>query len=73
MRTVEAIIDESGKIELLEPIQLSAPFRALVIILEGEKPIADLRPFGLCQGEFTVPDDFDVPLPDEILATFESL
>lgn len=25
------------------------------------------RPFGLCKGEFTVPDDFNKPLPDEIL------
>ena len=32
---------------------------------------AGLRPFGLCAGEFTVPDDFDAPLPDAILAEFE--
>lgn len=30
-----------------------------------------LRPFGLCAGEFTVPDDFDDPLPEEILKGFE--
>ena len=30
-----------------------------------------LRPFGLCAGEFTVPDDFDAPLPEEILSAFE--
>ena len=30
-----------------------------------------LRPFGLCAGEFTVPDDFDHPLPEEILKEFE--
>ncbi|MEG3438335.1 hypothetical protein V0288_14490 [Pannus brasiliensis CCIBt3594] len=30
-----------------------------------------LRPFGLCAGEFTVPDDFDEPLPEEILQEFE--
>lgn len=39
------------------------------------KPItrepASLRPFGLCRGEFTVPDDFDNPLPEEVLAGFE--
>ena len=29
-----------------------------------------LRPFGLCAGQFTVPDDFDAPLPDDILAQF---
>lgn len=71
MITVEAIIDESGNVQLLEPIKLSAPFRALVTILEGESPHTELRPFGLCKGEFTVPDDFDAPLPDEILDAFE--
>lgn len=30
-----------------------------------------LRPIGLCAGEFTVPDDFDDPLPAEILELFE--
>lgn len=30
-----------------------------------------LRPFGLCKGEFRVPDDFDDPLPEEILKLFE--
>ena len=29
------------------------------------------RPFGLCQGQFVVPADFDAPLPDEILREFE--
>lgn len=33
--------------------------------------IADLRPAGLCSGDFTVPDDFDDPLPEEILQLFE--
>jgi hypothetical protein len=30
-----------------------------------------LRPFGLCAGEFTVPDDFDAPLPEDRLDAFE--
>ena len=29
------------------------------------------RPFGLCAGEFVVPEDFDAPLPEEILKAFE--
>jgi hypothetical protein len=32
---------------------------------------ATLRPFGLCAGEFTVPDDFDEPLPEDIVREFE--
>jgi antitoxin (DNA-binding transcriptional repressor) of toxin-antitoxin stability system len=30
-----------------------------------------LQPFGLCKGEFTVPDDFDDPLPKDLLRAFE--
>ncbi|MBD2605509.1 type II toxin-antitoxin system Phd/YefM family antitoxin [Scytonema hofmannii FACHB-248] len=51
------------------------------VIMQADKPIAELkpitttekkmRPFGLCAGEFTVPDDFDAPLPEEILNAFE--
>ncbi|WP_254568916.1 hypothetical protein [Oscillatoria sp. HE19RPO] len=29
-----------------------------------------LRPFGLCAGEFTVPDDFNEPLPDAVIDLF---
>ena len=29
------------------------------------------RPFGLCAGEFTVPDDFDDPLPEHLIEEFE--
>jgi prevent-host-death family protein len=52
----------------------------LVVSREG-RPIAELRPltglvraprpFGLAAGEFTVPSDFDDPLPDEVLRDFE--
>lgn len=34
-------------------------------------PAETLRPVGLCAGEFTVPDDFDIPLPDDMLNAFE--
>ena len=30
-----------------------------------------LRPYGLCRGDFVVPDDFDAPLPDDVLQRFE--
>lgn len=51
------------------------------VILEEDKPVAEikpivgngpqLRPYGLCAGEFEVPEDFDAPLPDEIIDSFE--
>ncbi len=31
-----------------------------------------LRPFGLRKGDFLVPEDFDSPLPEEVLADFEN-
>jgi hypothetical protein len=31
-----------------------------------------LRPYGLAAGELVVPEDFDAPLPEEILSSFES-
>ena len=70
MRTVRAIMDEHGHIELLEPVTLDAKTQVLVTILE-EEPTKELRPYGLCEGEFTVPDDFDAPLPEDILDDFE--
>lgn len=52
-----------------------------IVITRGGKPLAELcrvnardfppRPSGLCKGEFSVPDDFDAPLPDDILSEFE--
>jgi prevent-host-death family protein len=51
-----------------------------LVIVRANQPIAELRPivhrkqvrpFGLCAGEFTVPDDFDAPLPEDLLDSFE--
>ena len=32
---------------------------------------AGKRPFGLAKGDFVVPDDFDDPLPEDVLRLFE--
>ena len=51
-----------------------------IVIIRQDKEIAEikpitknnqLRPFGLCAGEFTVPNDFDDPLPEDMLRAFE--
>ena len=44
-----------------------------LLVMREDHPVAEIkpisaradapRPFGLCAGEFTVPDDFDEPLP----------
>ncbi len=51
------IIERAG-----EPVAEVKP-----VVAPAETP----RPFGLCAGEFTVPDDFDAPLPEDILKAFE--
>ena len=40
---------------------------------ESERLIGDApkRPYGLCEGEFVVPDDFDDPLPDDVITAFK--
>jgi prevent-host-death family protein len=51
-----------------------------IIIAKAGKPMARLvaleppatpRQFGMLRGKIQVADDFDAPLPDEILAAFE--
>jgi len=52
------------------------------LILRDDHPVAEIkpvlvrrserRPFGLCKSEFTVPDDFDAPLPEHVLGEFEA-
>ena len=39
IQTVEAVVDERGKVQLLEAIQLSVPRRALVTILDETPPL----------------------------------
>ena len=40
LQTVEAMIDETGNVRLLEPLHLSSTHRALVTILDETHPIA---------------------------------
>lgn len=52
-----------------------------LLVTRGGRPVAELRPvapvratarpFGLAAGAFAVPDDFDAPLPDDLLRGFE--
>ena len=34
-------------------------------------PLSQPRPIGLAKGQFTVPDDFNAPLPQDVLQAFE--
>jgi antitoxin (DNA-binding transcriptional repressor) of toxin-antitoxin stability system len=72
--TVDEILRDPSK--YLRQVESGETF----VILQAEKAIAELRPivsskelrpFGLCAGEFIVPDDFDAPLPEDLLSAFE--
>jgi prevent-host-death family protein len=39
--------------------------------LVAVEPPRTPRPMGMFRGQFKVPEDFDAPLPDEVLALFE--
>lgn len=51
-----------------------------IVIARAGRPVARLLPFeaaaerprfGLDEGRFEVPDDFDAPLPDDVLSAFD--
>ena len=58
--------------EVPEQIKNNEAVSVIVTILEDETTAKDLRPFGLSRGEFVVPEDFDAPLPEEVLTSFEN-
>lgn len=66
-----------AKTRLSELLRIVESGQEIEILRSGE-PVALLVPvprqqvvrFGAARGEFTVPDDFDDPLPDEILDSF---
>ena len=54
-----------------------------IVIARAGRPVARLvalrppqrsgkRTLGLLAGQFTIPDDFDAPLPEEVLDAFEN-
>ena len=72
LQTLEAMIDENGTVHLLEHFGGIGARRVLVTILEPKDIVVEPRPYGLCAGQFVVPDGFNNPLPEAILALFES-
>ena len=56
-------------LEADQPVAEIKPFRAFEP--ELAVGVGEPRPFGLCAREFVVPDDFDAPLPEDILQDFE--
>jgi antitoxin (DNA-binding transcriptional repressor) of toxin-antitoxin stability system len=65
--------DPAGLIERVrqgETLVLTDHDRAVAEIRPID-PIKRPRPFGLAAGTFVVPDDFDDPLPEDVLRDFE--
>lgn len=57
-------------VERGEPTVLMRGDRTVAEVRPIAAPPAGKRPIGLCKGEFVVPDDFDAPLPEDILKDF---
>ncbi len=60
------------KDEVPESVREGEEVEVIVTVLDEDKETAPKarRPFGLAKGLFVVPDDFDAPLPDEMLTKF---
>ena len=56
------LVDSGQEIEIArsgEPVAKLVPFRP-----------REIRRLGIDRGQYTVPDDFDAPLPDDVLQSF---
>jgi hypothetical protein len=67
--TVEVEIDH-GRILPKGTEALPEKASGLLTILISP-PLAQPRPIGLAKGQFSVPDDFNAPLPEHVLRSFE--
>ena len=66
IRTVEAIIDRNGHVQILEQVSVSSPRRALVTILE-EDPSINVEEIALLSEE-ALAEDWNRPEEDEAWA-----
>lgn len=71
-QAVQQGLDAVDRGELVDQEEIER--RMAKYVVTEIRPLAEtdkLRPAGLAEGEFVVPDDFDDPLPDELLDAFE--
>lgn len=62
------LIQEGNSLIITQANEPIAEIKPIVINQSLKKP----RPIGLCAGEFVVPDDFNDPLPEEIINLFKN-
>lgn len=67
--TLEVEIDQ-GRVWPKGAEALPEKASGLLTIL-NPPPLSQPRPFGLAKGQFTVPDDFNAPLPEDVVQAFE--
>jgi hypothetical protein len=68
-RTLEVEINH-GRVSSKGADALPEKASGLLTILHP-LPLSQPRPIGLAKGQFTVPDDFNAPLPESVLQAFE--
>jgi len=70
IQTIEALIDEAGKIHLLEPVKVQGQRRALVTILE-EEPVGNIPETALLS-EKALAEDWNRTEEDEAWSHLQS-
>jgi antitoxin (DNA-binding transcriptional repressor) of toxin-antitoxin stability system len=65
---LSALID---RVEGGETVAISRRHRVVAEVRPVARRRSRPRPAGLAQGEFIVPDDFNAPLPEDVIAGFE--
>jgi len=69
---IDIVIPESRRVEIALPRDLPAGPAEVIVLAGPERQIKrELRPIGLDAGQGRISEDFDAPLPDEILDLFE--
>ncbi|MEO8668943.1 MAG: type II toxin-antitoxin system prevent-host-death family antitoxin [Bauldia sp.] len=64
-----SLVDKASKGESFIIAKAGTPMAKLVPLSEGAEPKKKFK-FGTMKGKIHVPDDFDAPLPDEVLDLF---
>ena len=60
-----------NRLEAGETILLTHEGKPVAEITPTQQNLAELRPYGLSANKFVTPDDFNQPLPAELLDAFE--
>ncbi len=68
LKLIRILVEDLDTAEDILPLE---PFRNQNLLNSIAHSHKQSRPFGLCAGEFIVPEDFDAPLPEDILSAFE--